>query len=43
MKERFAGIGTEPISTTPEQFDAFLRAETVKWTGVIKSAGIKLE
>jgi tripartite-type tricarboxylate transporter receptor subunit TctC len=43
MKERFAGIGTEPIWTTPEQFDAFLRAETVKWTGVIKSAGIKLE
>jgi tripartite-type tricarboxylate transporter receptor subunit TctC len=43
MKERFAGIGTEPLSNTPEQFGAFLREETAKWTTVIKSAGIKLD
>jgi tripartite-type tricarboxylate transporter receptor subunit TctC len=43
MKERFAAIGTEPIWTTPEAFAAFLRAESVKWAGVIKSAGIKVE
>ena len=43
MKERFAGIGTEPWSNTPEQFGAFLREETAKWTTVIKRAGIKLD
>ena len=43
MKDRFAGIGTEPLSNTPEQFGAFLREETAKWTTVIKSAGIKLD
>jgi tripartite-type tricarboxylate transporter receptor subunit TctC len=43
MKERFAAIGTEPIWTTPDEFAAFLRAESVKWAGVIKSAGIKVE
>jgi tripartite-type tricarboxylate transporter receptor subunit TctC len=43
IRERFAGIGTDPVSNTPEQFAAFLRAETVKWAAVIKSAGIKLD
>jgi tripartite-type tricarboxylate transporter receptor subunit TctC len=43
MKERFAAIGTEPIWNTPDEFAAFLRAESVKWAGVIKSAGIKVE
>lgn len=43
MKERLAGIATEPISTTPEQFRAFLREETAKWAGVIRAAGIKVE
>lgn len=43
MKERFAAIGTDPVSMTPEQFAAFLREETSKWSGVIRKAGIKLE
>lgn len=43
MKERFAGAGTDPVSNTPEQFAAFLRAETGKWATVIRSAGIKLD
>lgn len=43
MKERLAGTGTDAVSNTPEQFAAFLRAETAKWSAVIKSAGIKLE
>jgi tripartite-type tricarboxylate transporter receptor subunit TctC len=43
IKERLAGTGTDPVSNTPEQFAAFLRAETVKWAAVIKSAGIKLD
>ncbi len=43
MKQRLAGIGTEPVANTPEQFTAFLREETAKWANVIKSAGIKLE
>jgi len=43
MKQRLAGIGTEPAANTPEQFAAFLREETAKWADVIRSAGIKLE
>jgi tripartite-type tricarboxylate transporter receptor subunit TctC len=38
-----AGIGGEPISSTPEQAAAFLRAETERWGKVIRDAGIKAE
>ena len=35
--------GTETMSMTPAEFDAFLRAEIEKWTKVVKAANIKLE
>lgn len=38
-----AGIGGEPISSTPEQAAAFLRAESERWAHVIRAAGIKAE
>jgi tripartite-type tricarboxylate transporter receptor subunit TctC len=34
--------GLEPIVGTPEQFAAFIRAETVKWGRVVKDANITL-
>lgn len=33
--------GAEPVPTTPEQFDRFLKGEIAKWGKVIKDAGIK--
>lgn len=33
--------GAEPTPTTPQEFDAFLKAEIKKWGRVIKQAGIK--
>ncbi|MEN3353873.1 MAG: hypothetical protein V7640_2031 [Betaproteobacteria bacterium] len=33
--------GAEPMPTTPQEFDAFLKAEIRKWGKVIKDAGIK--
>ena len=35
--------GTETMSMTPAQSEAFLRAEIEKWTKVVKAANIKLE
>ena len=43
VKERFTALGMEAIGGTPEEFGAFMRAETAKWAQVIKSANIKLE
>lgn len=36
-------LGTQPVSTTPEEFSAFIRSETAKYAKVIKAAGIKAE
>ena len=43
ITERFAAIGMEAIGGTPEEFGAYLKAETAKWAAVIRKAGIKVE
>jgi tripartite-type tricarboxylate transporter receptor subunit TctC len=41
--EKFlAAQGLEPITGTPEQFAALVRAETVRWGKVVKDADIKV-
>ena len=40
-QELFIGQGHEPGGDTPEQYAAFIRAETEKWSKVAKAAGIK--
>jgi tripartite-type tricarboxylate transporter receptor subunit TctC len=42
-KERIAGDGGEVVASSPEEFAAFVNAETVKWAKVAKAAGITLE
>jgi tripartite-type tricarboxylate transporter receptor subunit TctC len=39
VKQRMAEIGLTPVGNTPEQFDAFVRAEIPKWAKVVKSSG----
>jgi len=41
MKELLAKIGQDPAWSTPEEFAAFLREETAKWSKVIAASGIK--
>ena len=41
IKERIVGEGMEVVASTPEEFAAYIKSETEKWTRVIKSAGIK--
>ncbi len=36
--ERYAALGADPVSSTPEQFAALIRSETVKWAEVVKRA-----
>ena len=40
---RLEADGSEVIASTPEQFGAFIRAETLKWAKLVKAAGIKPE
>ena len=41
VKDQFARMGLIPGGGTPEQLDAFIRADIAKWSKVIKAAGIK--
>ena len=43
VKKRFADLGVEAVSSTPEQFASFIRAETEKYSKLIKEAGIRTE
>lgn len=40
-RARLDGMGTFAGGGTPEEFDAFIAAETTKWAKVIKDAGVK--
>ena len=43
IRERALAAGAEPFTNSPQEFAAFIRAETKKWAEVIKAAGVKLE
>ena len=43
VKRKFADLGVEAVYSTPEQFVAFMKSETAKYTKLIKDAGIKVE
>jgi tripartite-type tricarboxylate transporter receptor subunit TctC len=43
VQGRFALLGATPLSSTPEELAAFIRADYVKWGPIIKSAGIAAE
>ncbi len=43
VKTKLGELGVETISSTPEQFGAFMASETVKWGKLIKEANLKLQ
>jgi tripartite-type tricarboxylate transporter receptor subunit TctC len=43
VRERFAGMGVEPVSSTPEQAAAYLKSETAKYAKVVKAIGLRIE
>ena len=40
VRDNLAGDGAIPVASTPEEFRAFIAAETDKWAAVIKTAGV---
>jgi tripartite-type tricarboxylate transporter receptor subunit TctC len=42
VKKRFADLGVDAVSSTPEQFSAFIRKEMDKYAKLIKEANIKV-
>jgi tripartite-type tricarboxylate transporter receptor subunit TctC len=43
VKERLGALGFEPIFNSPEECNQFFKAETTKWSKVIKAAGIRAD
>lgn len=43
MKQRLAGIGTDPVTSSPEEFAAYIQAEIGKWGDVIRKAGLRAD
>ncbi|MES2992695.1 MAG: tripartite tricarboxylate transporter substrate binding protein [Pseudomonadota bacterium] len=43
VKARLEGMGTIPVGGTPEEFTAFIAAETAKWGQVIRNAKVTAE
>ena len=41
--ETLLGAGIEPETSTPEELEAFVAAETDKWARIVKTAGIEPE
>lgn len=43
VHDRLADLGFNATPSTPEQFDAFLKAEITKWAKVVKESGAKVD
>jgi tripartite-type tricarboxylate transporter receptor subunit TctC len=43
MRARLATMGIQPLTSTPEQFGEFFRAEVTKWAAVVKESGARAD
>ena len=43
VQERLAGVGCEPYKSTTEQFSSLIRADLVRWAGIVKSSGASID
>ena len=43
VRDRIQAMGADVIGSSPDQFAAFMRAETAKWAKVVKQANIRAE
>ena len=43
IRERLAGLGVVPVGSSPEQFDAYLQTEIVKYEKLVKASGARVE
>ncbi len=43
IRDRFASQGVDPVSSTPEQFAAMMKAELEKWRKVVAQSGTRID
>ena len=43
IRERFVSQGADPVGSSPDEFAAYVRAETAKWAQLVKASGAKAD
>ena len=43
IRDKLVQQGADPVGSTPEEFGAYMRAETAKWANVVKLSGAKAD
>ena len=43
VNAKLSKFGISAVSTTPAEFDSYIRGEVDRWSNVFKESGIKLE
>ena len=43
VREKLLAVGLEPMTSTPEQFSAFIAAEIPRWGRLVQASGAKLD
>jgi tripartite-type tricarboxylate transporter receptor subunit TctC len=43
VRQRLANEGADPMGSTPEEYDVYIREDIQKWIQVVQKAGIKVE
>lgn len=43
VTKRFLSEGSEPIGSTPEEFDRYIKAEIAKWAKVVQASGARVD
>lgn len=43
LRQRLAKDGSEPLTSTPDEFASYLRSEVDKWAKVVKASGMKVD
>jgi tripartite-type tricarboxylate transporter receptor subunit TctC len=43
LRDRLAAMGTDPVTSTPEEFADLIKREIAKWGKVVREAGLKAD
>ncbi|MDQ2779601.1 MAG: tripartite tricarboxylate transporter substrate binding protein [Pseudomonadota bacterium] len=43
LRKRLVDMGAEPVGSTPAEFAAVIKADTAKWSALVKSTGTKIQ
>ncbi len=43
IRERFVSLRMDPLTSSPEQFETYIRSENIKWAKIVRDSGAKAD